>query len=41
VILGSDHDFGDQILPMQGKLDDVRIYDRVLSAAEIAELASM
>ncbi len=41
VILGADYDSGDQVLQMKGMLDDVRIYDRVLSEEEITELASM
>lgn len=41
VVLGADHDHGDQIEPLFGQLDDVRIYDRALSASEIDELAGM
>jgi len=41
VVLGADHDYGGQILPLHGLLDDVRIYDRALNEAEIAALAAM
>lgn len=41
LVLGIDVDNGTTIAPFTGTLDDVRIYERVLSPAEIAALAGM
>jgi len=38
--LGADYDYGGQSSVFQGVMDDVRIYSRVLTHAEIARLAS-
>lgn len=39
IYLGADENSGSVALPFDGVLDDLRVYNRVLSAAEIAELA--
>jgi Concanavalin A-like lectin/glucanases superfamily len=38
--LGADLDGGVIVAPLTGRLDDVRIYNRALSAAEIVTLAT-
>lgn len=40
VRIGADIDSGVQVAPWSGVIDDLRIYDRALSDAEIAELAA-
>ena len=40
IVLGADRDAGALANPMLGALDDVRIYDRSITAEEVALLAS-
>jgi len=40
IVLGADVDTGAVTLHLDGRLDEVRIYDRTLSDAEISMLAS-
>ena len=40
LVLGIDLDLGVQVAPFTGTLDELRIYDRVLSVAEIAAFAA-
>lgn len=40
ITIGADVDGGTVVAPLQGELDDVRIYDRALSDAEIIALAA-
>ena len=39
IYLGADENNGTLALPFDGELDDLRVYNRVLSASEIAALA--
>ena len=38
VLIGCDNDYGSTVLPFTGKLDEVSIYNRALSASEIAAI---
>jgi hypothetical protein len=41
LVIGCDHDFGVDNLPITGALDDLRFYSRALSDGEVAALAAM
>lgn len=41
MVFGADRDYGSPVYPLNGLVDDVRLYDRALDEAEIAALAAM